>query len=55
MCAVALRLINLGWFRVGCERYAKRVADLRVTTLAQAHVTVRGKRVTLRFRGKHRV
>ena len=22
-CAVAIRLINLGWFRVGVERYAK--------------------------------
>jgi DNA topoisomerase-1 len=25
VCAVAVRLINLGWFRVGSERYAKRI------------------------------
>ena len=29
VCAVAVRLINLGWFRVGSDRYAEDVADVR--------------------------
>ncbi len=49
--AVALRLINLGWFRVGSERYA----TYGITTLQRRHVTVRGNRVTLSFRGKHNI
>ena len=47
--AVALRLINLGWFRVGSERYA----TYGITTLQRRHVTVRGNRIALSFRGKH--
>ncbi|HVS85943.1 MAG TPA: hypothetical protein VHD91_09955 [Gaiellaceae bacterium] len=50
--ALALRLIALGWFRVGSERYA-RDGTYGVTTLLRRHVDVRGKRVRLRFRGKH--
>jgi DNA topoisomerase I len=50
--AVALRLINLGWFRVGSERYAKTSRTYGITTLRKRHVTVRGSRVTLSFRGK---
>jgi DNA topoisomerase-1 len=53
--AVALRLINLGWFRVGSERYAKTSRTFGITTLRRRHVVVRGSRVTLRFRGKHKV
>jgi DNA topoisomerase I len=47
--AIALRLINLGWFRVGSERYA----TYGITTLERRHVEVRGTRVSLAFRGKH--
>src|SRR6478609_1124711 len=50
--AVALRLIALGWFRVGSERYA-RDGTYGVTTLLRRHVTVRGSRVQLGFRAKH--
>jgi DNA topoisomerase-1 len=54
-CAVAVRLINLAWFRVGEERYAKEHQTFGITTLRKGHVTVRGSRIAFRFRGKHRV
>jgi DNA topoisomerase IB len=54
VCAVAVRLINRGWFRVGSDRYAKTSRTYGVTTLNKSHVTVRGNRVTFRFRAKHR-
>jgi DNA topoisomerase-1 len=53
--ALAVRLINLGWFRVGSERYTKRHRTFGITTLNKSHVTVRGSRVSFRYRGKHRV
>jgi DNA topoisomerase-1 len=53
--AVAVRLINLTWFRVGAERYARQSNTYGVTTLAKRHVTVRGNKVVFRFRAKHRV
>src|SRR5712691_3159142 len=31
--AIALRLISLGWFRVGSERYAKEAGTYGITTL----------------------
>lgn len=54
-CALAVKLINLGWFRVGAERYAKQYRSFGITTLTKNHVTVRGSRVSFRYRGKHRV
>jgi DNA topoisomerase-1 len=54
-CAVAVRLINLGWFRVGEERYAKEHKTFGITTLRKRHVSVRGSRIAFRFRGKHKV
>lgn len=55
VCAVAVRLINRAWFRVGSDRYAKTSRTYGVTTLYRKHVTVRGKRVAFAFRGKHKV
>ncbi len=55
VCAVAVRLINLAWFRVGSDRYARSSRTHGVTTLTRRHVSVRGTRVTFRFRAKHRV
>jgi DNA topoisomerase-1 len=55
VCAVAVRLINLAWFRVGSDRYAKTSRTHGVTTLTKRHVSVRGTRVTFRFRAKHKV
>src|SRR6185437_12223120 len=46
--AIALRLIELGWLRVGSERYV-RDGTYGVTTLLRRHVTVRGRRVCLSF------
>jgi DNA topoisomerase-1 len=53
--AVAVRLINEGWFRVGNERYARSYKTFGITTLRKGHVRVRGSRITFRFRAKHRV
>ena len=50
--AIALRLIALGWFRVGSERYA-RDGTYGVTTLLRRHVHVRGRRIRLSFPSKH--
>jgi DNA topoisomerase IB len=53
--AVAVRLINLAWFRVGSERYARTSRTFGITTLRKHHVFVRRNRVTFRYRGKHRL
>jgi DNA topoisomerase I len=50
--AIALRLIELGWFRVGSERYV-RDGTFGVTTLLKRHVDVRGRRIRLSFPAKH--
>jgi DNA topoisomerase I len=52
--AVAVRLINLAWFRVGSDRAAKHSRTFGVTTLRKRHVSVRGQRLTFCFRGKGR-
>jgi DNA topoisomerase I len=54
-CALAVKLINLGWFRVGGERYTKAHRTFGITTLNKNHVSIRGNRVAFRYRGKHRV
>ncbi len=55
VCAVAVRLINMAWFRVGSDRYAKASRTHGVTTLTRSHVQVRGSRLAFRFRAKHKV
>ncbi len=55
VCAVAVRLINMAWFRVGSDRYAKESRTHGVTTLTRTHVSVRGNRVAFKFRAKHKV
>jgi DNA topoisomerase-1 len=52
--AIATRLINCGWFRVGSERYARESHTYGITTLRKGHVRVRGKRLELDFVTKHR-
>src|SRR4051794_22608388 len=49
VCALAARLIDVTWFRVGSERHVA----YGVTTLTKRHVAVRGKTVAFSFRGKH--
>ena len=51
--AIALRLINLGWFRVGSERHTRESRTYGITTLTRRHVEIRRHRVRLSFRGKH--
>lgn len=51
VAAIAVRLINNGWFRVGGERYR----TFGITTLRKSHVTVRGSRISFRYRGKHSI
>jgi DNA topoisomerase-1 len=53
-CAIAVRLINLGWFRVGTDRYAKKSRTFGITTLRKSHVSVRGSKISFRYRGKRR-
>ena len=53
--AIAVRLINLGWFRVGSERYARESRTYGITTLNKSHVSVRGSRIVFRFRGKQKI
>jgi DNA topoisomerase I len=52
--AIATRLINAGWFRVGSERYAKESRTYGITTLRRNHVRVRGNRIEFDFVAKHR-
>lgn len=48
-------MVNLGWFRVGEDRYAKAHKTFGITTLRKSHVQVRGSRISFRFRGKQRI
>jgi DNA topoisomerase I len=50
--SIALRVIDLGWLRVGSERYARTSRTYGITTLLKRHVTVRGRRIHLCYRGK---
>jgi DNA topoisomerase-1 len=52
VCAIALRLIDLGWFRVGSDRHTRTSGTFGITTLRKRHVSVRGNRVRLEFIGK---
>jgi DNA topoisomerase I len=52
--AIATRLINAGWFRVGSERYARESRTFGITTLRKGHVHVRGNSIAFDFVGKHR-
>lgn len=53
--AIAVRLIDLGWFRVGSDRYARESRTYGITTLTKSHVSVRASKITLQFRGKNKI
>ncbi|HEY2327414.1 MAG TPA: hypothetical protein VGH52_08020 [Gaiellaceae bacterium] len=53
VAALAVSLINLGWFRVGSDRYARAHRTFGITTLRTNHVAIRGARVTFAYLGKH--
>jgi DNA topoisomerase-1 len=55
VAAIAVRLINEAWFRVGNDRYAKESRTFGITTLRKNHVAVRGSRLSFSYRGKHKV
>jgi DNA topoisomerase-1 len=55
VAAIAVRLIDVGWFRVGSERYAETSRTYGITTLTKRHVEVRGSRIVFRYPSKHRV
>jgi len=55
MCALATRLINETWFRVGDERYARSARTYGVTTLRKRHVTIDGGQIEFCFRAKNRL
>ncbi|HEY3017437.1 MAG TPA: hypothetical protein VGJ23_01260 [Gaiellaceae bacterium] len=52
--AIATRLINRAWFRVGSERYARDSQTYGITTLGKKHVQVGGNRIAFHFPTKHR-
>jgi DNA topoisomerase-1 len=52
--AMAVRLINLGWFRAGSDRHTEKSGTYGITTLRKRHVTVRGRHIRLEFLGKGR-
>ena len=52
VCAIALRLIDLGWFRIGSDRHTRASGTFGITTLRKRHISVRGHRVRLEFVGK---
>jgi DNA topoisomerase I len=54
VCAIALRLIDLGWFRVGSDRHTRTSGTFGITTLRKRHVSVHRNRVRLCFVGKGR-
>jgi DNA topoisomerase I len=53
--AIALRLIDEGWFRVGSDRYAKESKTYGITTLTKGHVTVDRSKIIFRFPGKNKI
>jgi DNA topoisomerase I len=52
--AIAVALIDLGWFRAGSDRHTERSGTYGITTLRKRHVSVRGRRIRFEFLGKGR-
>jgi DNA topoisomerase IB len=51
-CAVAVRLLDLGYFRIGNDVYTDTNGSFGLTTLLKEHVTKRGGTLTFCFVGK---
>ena len=49
-CAVAVRLLDLGYFRIGNDVYAEENGSFGLTTLERRHVRTRGQDAGLRLR-----
>ena len=52
MLAAAVRLLDLGMFRVGSEDYAEQNQSYGLATLLKEHVTLNGKRMRFGFPAK---
>jgi DNA topoisomerase-1 len=50
--AAAIRLLDLGFFRIGSETYAERNGSFGLATLKRAHVTVRGDSLLFDYTAK---
>ncbi|HWF35369.1 MAG TPA: DNA topoisomerase IB [Solirubrobacteraceae bacterium] len=50
--ALAIRLLDIGMFRVGWDRYARDTGHVGLTTLRREHVTLRGTEVRFDFVAK---
>jgi len=53
-CALAVRLVNHAWFRVGSDRHARTSRTYGITTLTKRHLTLEGDEIAFCFRGKNR-
>jgi DNA topoisomerase IB len=51
-CATAVRLLDLGYFRIGNDVYADQYGSFGLTTLQRRHVRKRGESLVFRFVGK---
>lgn len=51
--AAVVRLLDTGYLRVGNEQYAKTNKSFGATTLLCRHVSRRGQKLKMRFKGKH--
>jgi DNA topoisomerase I len=51
-CAVAVRLLDLGYFRIGNDVYTDTNGSFGLTTMRKDHVSKRGNTLTFRFVGK---
>jgi DNA topoisomerase IB len=50
--ALAVRLLDLGYFRIGSDTYADEYGSIGLTTLTRRHVRKRGNQVVFAFTGK---
>ena len=53
--AAVVRLMELTFFRIGNDEYAKANKSYGLTTLRDRHVDIDGSRIHLSFRGKHSI
>jgi len=51
-CAAAVRLIDLGYFRIGSDEYADEYGSFGLTTLLREHVRRTDRHLVFRFPGK---
>jgi DNA topoisomerase IB len=51
-CAVAVRLLDLGYFRIGNDAYAEEYGSYGLTTLQRRHVRKKGRTLVFCFVGK---